>query len=230
MVKRLTLLVAPLFLAGCLSHPPPPPAPYHAFGKDSRWDLIIDDKHVTFIAAGRQPVVQPRPQVIVGIAGEIYQTPRINVNIVHGSCTIGNRTYADRVQVSVDDVAHEGCGGAASAVIDGDAAATLEGTRWRIAQVNGRQTPATGDYSMSFTDTGIGARAGCNSMGGSYRLVGRTLTVSDLASTLIGCPEPSATFEQQVSRVFGSPMQVEYAEGGRLVLSNSAGTISLTRS
>ena len=30
-----------------------------------------------------QPVRQPTPQVIIGFAGEIYQTPRINVNIVH---------------------------------------------------------------------------------------------------------------------------------------------------
>lgn len=228
MTMRLTLLIAPLFLAGCLSHPPPPPAPYHAFGKDSRWDLIIDDRNVTFIRAGQQPIVQPRPEPIIGIAGEIYQTPRIGVNIVHGTCTIDNRTYADRVQVSVDDVAHEGCGGAASAVIGGDAVAKLAGTRWHIALVNGRPTPAVGDYSMSFTDSGIGARAGCNSMGGSYQLAGRTLTVSDLASTLIGCPEPAASFEQQVSRVLGRPMQIQFAEGGRLVLSNDAGSISLT--
>jgi uncharacterized membrane protein len=51
--------------------------------------------------------------VIVGIAGEIYQTPRINVNIVHGECSDGmsDRVYPDKVQVSVDGKQFHGCGG-----------------------------------------------------------------------------------------------------------------------
>ena len=111
MLKRLTILVATSALAGCLPHPPPPPAPYHALGQDSAWDLIIDDKNVTFIATGQQPVAQPVPQAIIGIAGEIYQTPRINVNVVHGQCTLRGQTYPDKVQVYVDGTQHEGCGG-----------------------------------------------------------------------------------------------------------------------
>jgi len=98
-------------LGGCLPHPPPPPAPYHALGQDSAWDLIIDDKNVTFIAAGKQPIAQPVPQAIVGIAGEIYQTPRIDVNIVHSQCALNGQTYPDKVQVTVDNTQHQGCGG-----------------------------------------------------------------------------------------------------------------------
>ena len=112
MRMRISLLLAAVALAGCLPHPPPPPAPYHAVGKDSQWNLIIDDKHVTFIAAGQQPIREPKPAVVVGVAGDIYQTKRINVNIVHGHCAIGDRSYPDRVQVYVDGVEHDGCGGA----------------------------------------------------------------------------------------------------------------------
>jgi uncharacterized membrane protein len=113
-LARLAVL-APLFAAAgaCGPHPPPPPAPYHALGIDSAWHLIIDDKNVTYIGVGAQPVLQPRPQAIIGIAGEIYQTPRINVNIVHGQCSDGmsDRIYPDRVQVTVDGRRFEGCGG-----------------------------------------------------------------------------------------------------------------------
>lgn len=109
---RLSALIAlSSALAGCLPHPPPPPAPYHGVGKDSAWDLIIDDRNVTYIAAGQQPIVQPKPRVIIGVAGEIYQTPRINVNIVHGACTLGDRAFPDQVQVYVNGAGHEGCGG-----------------------------------------------------------------------------------------------------------------------
>ena len=111
MLKRFSLVLS-LTLAGCLSHPPPPAAPYHAVGDNGRWHLVIDDKHVTFLPAGGQPIRQPKPQVIIGVAGEIYQTPRINVNIVHAQCTLGTTgPYPDRVQVTVDGARHEGCGG-----------------------------------------------------------------------------------------------------------------------
>ena len=51
--------------------------------------------------------------MILGFAGEIYQTPRINVNIVHAQCSDGmsDRTYPDKVQVTVDGRRFNGCGG-----------------------------------------------------------------------------------------------------------------------
>jgi hypothetical protein len=110
MLKRFSLVFS-LTLAGCLSHPPPPAAPYHAVGPNGQWHLVIDDQQVTFLPAGGQPIREPKPQPVVGIAGEIYQTPRINVNIVHAQCALDGRTYPHRVQVSVDGRAHDGCGG-----------------------------------------------------------------------------------------------------------------------
>lgn len=230
MLTRIALLAAPLLLAGCLSHPPPPEAPYHAHGKDSGWNLIIDDRDVTFIPAGGAPIVQPKPPAIIGIAGEIYQAGRIGVNIVHAPCTIGSRTYSDRVQVTIEgDMAYEGCGGDTAQASNSDDGIQLAGTRWRVALVNGRPTAAVGDYSMQFQANGdFGARFGCNHMGGQYSLAGDTLTASNVVSTQMGCPEPSATFEQQAGRILQSPMDIEVAEGGRLVLSNAAGSISLT--
>ena len=56
---------------------------------------------------------QPTPPVIHGFAGEIYNTPRIHVNIVHGRCSDGmsDRVYPDKVQVDVDGRRFNGCGG-----------------------------------------------------------------------------------------------------------------------
>lgn len=114
-MKRLTLIAAATLVAGCLPHPPPPPAPYRAVAQaPADWTLIIDGRHVTFIGGQAQsPIREPRPQAIVGVAGEIYQTPRINVNIVHQPCRDGRTSFAypDTVQVSVDGRQHTGCGG-----------------------------------------------------------------------------------------------------------------------
>jgi uncharacterized membrane protein len=111
-VKKLLLGLSAI-LGGCAPLPPPPPPPYHAVGTEPFWDLLIDERNVTFTLSGSEPVLQRTPQVIHGIAGEIYQTPRINVNIVHGACSDGmsDRAFPDKVQVTVDGHRFNGCGG-----------------------------------------------------------------------------------------------------------------------
>ena len=105
--------------------------------------------------------------------------------------------------------------------------AELSGTNWRVVQVNGRPTPAAADYSMSFEEDRVGERLGCNHMGGRYRQAANLLTVSDLAQTLMGCPEPASTFESQGGAVLGQPMRIVFTSADRLLLSNAAGSIAL---
>jgi uncharacterized membrane protein len=112
-MKRLIRLALPAVVVGCVPPPPPPPPPYHAVGTEPFWNLLIDARDVTFTQPDAQPIRQPAPQVIHGFAGEVYQTPRINVNIVHGTCSDGmsDRVYPDKVQVTVDGHRFDGCGG-----------------------------------------------------------------------------------------------------------------------
>ena len=113
-MKKL-LLLAPVaaLLGGCLTHPAPPPAPYRALGTEPFWNLLIDERNLTFIQPEAAPILQPTPALIHGVAGEIYQTPRINVNIVHAQCSDGmsDRVYPYKVQVTVDGRRFDGCGG-----------------------------------------------------------------------------------------------------------------------
>ena len=113
-MKRLLVLALAASLAACLSTPPPPAAPYRALGTEPFWNLLIDEHHLTFTQMDGPMIQQPTPRVINGIAGEIYQTPRINVNIVHSrNCSDGmsDRVYPDSVQVDVDGRRFTGCGG-----------------------------------------------------------------------------------------------------------------------
>ena len=100
-------------VAGCSRVARPTRAPYKAVGTEPFWALVIDERQISFNQPDREPVQQPRPEAIVGFAGEIYQTPRINVNIVHAQCSDGmsDRVYPDKVQVTVDGQRFEGCGG-----------------------------------------------------------------------------------------------------------------------
>jgi len=119
-MKRLLALPLILAAAGCMMAPPPPPVTpnppggvYRALGTEPFWGLTIDASQMVFTQPDAQPVAQPTPRVIVGFAGEIYQTPRIRVNIVHAQCSDGmsDRVYPDKVQVDVDGRRFEGCGG-----------------------------------------------------------------------------------------------------------------------
>ncbi|MBV9527172.1 hypothetical protein [Sphingomonas sp.] len=112
--------IAPvLLLAGCMAAPAsqippgPPAATYRAVGTEPFWGLTIDEREIVFTAPDQTPVRQPRPQAIIGFAGEIYQTARIRVNIVHAQCSDGmsDKAYPDRVQVDVGGRRFEGCGG-----------------------------------------------------------------------------------------------------------------------
>ena len=85
-MKRLVLLSLAAALASCGPYPPPPPitpnppgGTYRALGTEPFWNLTIDPRRMVFTEANAPgvEVVQPTPRVIVGIAGEIYQTPRI---------------------------------------------------------------------------------------------------------------------------------------------------------
>lgn len=113
MKKLLFILPLVALTGGCLTAPPPPPAPYHAVGTEPFWNLLIDPINITFTQPDAQPILQRTPSSIIGVAGEIYQTQRINVNIVHARCSDGmsDRSYPDTVQVTVDGREFKGCGG-----------------------------------------------------------------------------------------------------------------------
>ncbi|HXG99462.1 MAG TPA: hypothetical protein VNI79_03485 [Sphingomicrobium sp.] len=110
-------------LAACQPHPAPPPimpfppgSAYRAIGNEPFWDLTIDQRGMVFTDRGTNvQVAQPTPVAINGVAGEIYQTPRLGVNIVHRQCSDGmsDRVYPDSVSVTVDGRPYRGCGAAA---------------------------------------------------------------------------------------------------------------------
>jgi len=106
--------------------------------------------------------------------------------------------------------------------------ASFDGTRWHVSAVNGNATPS-GDYSLQFAQANVSARFGCNHIGGRYSALGDTLRTFDVHSTLMGCPEPAATFERQGSMVLTSPMRIAWSGEARLTLSNEHGAIALER-
>ncbi|HVL29110.1 MAG TPA: hypothetical protein VM326_00140, partial [Sphingomicrobium sp.] len=96
---------------------PPGAGDYRALGTEPFWDLTIGREMIFTDRGTGLTIVQPTPQVIGGVAGEIYRTQRLEVNITHQRCSDGmsDRTYPDTVQVYADGRLYRGCGGAAIA-------------------------------------------------------------------------------------------------------------------
>jgi heat shock protein HslJ len=228
-MKQLLLLAPLALLAACAPLPPagPPPsaASYRALGTEPFWSLTIGPRDMIFEEANSpQRIIQSTPRPIIGIAGEIYQTPRLDVNIVHARCSDGmsDRIYPDKVQVTADGRRFEGCGG------DAVVPAGLAGTNWRVAAINGRATPRAGQFFLNFEAERIGAKFGCNGLGADYRQAGDTITTGPVMTTRMACPDMS--FETQGGAILERPLRMTWSGGDRLSLSNDRGTIELMRS
>lgn len=107
--------------------------------------------------------------------------------------------------------------------------ATFEGTRWQVTAINGQATPHNGEYRLQFEAGRVGGAFGCNQFGGTYRVQGDVMVASNVASTLMGCPEPAGTFERNGLAVLGQPMRLTWHSDRQLTLSNAAGSIALER-
>jgi heat shock protein HslJ len=107
--------------------------------------------------------------------------------------------------------------------------ATLEGSEWQVTAIDGTATPRSETYRLQFRDGNAGGRFGCNHFGGQFSASGQTLTLTDVASTLMGCPEPAATFERAGLAVLQQPMTMNWTSDQQLTLINGAGSIALER-
>lgn len=243
-----TILALPLLalgLAACQTYPQDPgypgPAPYpeaqvnyRAVGTEPFWDLEIGRDMVFTDRGTNQRVAEPTPRPIIGFAGEIYQTRRLNVNIVHSRCSDGmsDRTYPDTVTVRVDGRDYRGCGAGAAFFgqvgengLPNQGKISLSGTNWTVVAINGRPTPQRNFY-LNFQPDRIGAKFGCNALGAGYSVTGSTLNAGAVIGTQMACPDMS--FETMGSAVMAHPMKMAGA-GDDLTLQNRAGTITLRR-
>lgn len=217
---------------------PPMPGPggvfFHAVGQEPGWTLDIDAREMRFSGAyGEGPISQPTPRAINGFAGEIYQTPRLNVNVVHGQCrdAMSGRAYPSKVQIRADNRSFEGCGGPPEALSQAPPAASgpLADSHWRVVSINGRTTPSTDQYRVDFTVDRVGARFGCNSFNGSYFLDRDMMSTGPIMATKMACRGEAGRFESQGGAVLALPARVRFSPG-HLTLTNNAGIVELERS
>lgn len=199
-----------------------PAAPYKALGTEPFWSLSIDKRTMRFEAPGRPTVTVPTPRPINGFAGEIYRTRRVDVNIVHKSCSDGmsDRSFPDTVTVRVDGRSFNGCGGTP---VGGEQRSVVDGD-WAVESINGAVVPRGADVRVSFREGRLSGNSGCNSMNGSFRLERGFLTTGPIATTRRACIGRAAQLqERNLLAAFGERLSVSRNRGGKLILTGRGG-------
>lgn len=95
-----------------------------------------------------------------------------------------------------------------------DPASPLIGTTWLLDTLIDGQSASTipqelqGKATLSFDTERIAWTSGCNGSGGTYQMDRGVLTLADVATTLIGCPEPVKTVEATMAAVLEAKPKV----------------------
>lgn len=107
--------------------------------------------------------------------------------------------------------------------------ASLEGTQWVLATLNG-QPPVEGTTpTAAFAENQISGSAGCNQYSGSYVTSSSTLTIREVAMTEMYCMEPEGVMEQEQSFLSALTSAAGYqVTDGRLEILDPAGNAALT--
>jgi uncharacterized membrane protein len=233
---KVSTVIAATLMLGAATPALAQDAPYRALGTEPFWSLTIDSRMMTFQVPGGRPIAVATPKVINGFAGEIYQTRRMNVNVVHTSCSDGmsDRTYHDRVTVMLDGKRYEGCGGAAAGeqkppVRQGPGVAALEGSAWRIVSVDGMRADTARPTSIHFSNGRVEGNAGCNSFGGTYRQAGIRLETTRIISTKMACVGPGMAIEGKVFSILTGSSQLIYNRDATLTITSGGSRMTLAR-
>ena len=105
------------------------------------------------------------------------------------------------------------------------ASASLDGTQWNVAELDGEPVNAKGQGTLDFTNGQVSGTAFCNSFGGSYEVDGSALTLGQLVSTLMACEDmgPETEYFAALGKVAsyrrdGSTLVLSDADGADLVV------------
>jgi heat shock protein HslJ len=105
---------------------------------------------------------------------------------------------------------------------------TFEGVSWRLTTLAGKapqlSTAASRPVTARFEAGRVAGFSGCNNFTGSYTIDGDRVTLGQLATTMMACPEPEMAFESAFRGAFSGTVRYTI-RGDRLSLVADSGTV-----
>jgi heat shock protein HslJ len=76
-------------------------------------------------------------------------------------------------------------------------ATDLEGKTWKLTSINGQPPVPGSQVTITFENGKVGGSTGVNHFGGNYRASGASLTLSEIASTMMASTDPALNAQEQ---------------------------------
>ncbi len=231
-MNRYLWSLAFVFLLGSLTVSWAEEQPLICFGNEPFWSLELTEPGTARFSTPDSPpadylgaanTLAPRTETvwrgrpIAADGGELVAFLR------EGPCSDGmsDAVHPYSVNISLPDGRH--LGGCCRVPAAGSA--TPENATWRLTGLPGRELPGAGEreaVTVRFADGRITGFSGCNQLVGSYTLDGEKLVLGQLGGTMMACPEPARSTEDQFLKAFSGTMRV-VVEGDNLTLVPESG-------
>lgn len=243
-LTKFTILSATAMLTACATIPATDPLQqlpqgsngkaYMAMGTEPGWTAEITPGRINYNGNyGDTQIRLPVTAATPTNGGISYQAAGNGNSITiairyNASCSDGmsDRLYADEVTITANGQSYRGCGGAILPPV------SLEDTSWSITAINGNALTAdqSREASFRFADGRVDMTVGCNRMSGSYKAENHGMTVGPIMSTRMGCPQPQAKWESEISTILKDPLHMRYTPDGDMTLMGTKGkSIALNR-
>ncbi len=201
--------------------------PLRGFGHEPNWHVRVEARDTTIYRQieplvsfpTRQPRVSPDHFRFENPAGSAHVEFRREIcrDIATGM------PHPFTVTADVDAETFSGCGG--------DPEPLFANANWTLALLDDEPLTGERELSIRFEDGRVSGASGCNRFMGGYTLTGESLTLSQLATTQMACPDDAMTQERQVLDRLTEVAMFDLTEDGALLLrTGRGGTITAYRS
>jgi heat shock protein HslJ len=195
--------------------------PYTARGQEPGWMLTIGEQTITLTtqAGDRFDAANPRPgQPPQGRYDVVFNGKPVGIAIASGICrdSMSGMPHPDGVTISGLNGELKGCGGSPRALLGTD--------EWNITELGSSAVMGSTAPTIVFLkDNAVAGSGSCNRFRGGFKLTGESLTIEQLATTMMACPDQVMQQEQAIIRQLEATRSFDIRADGALVLKDAKG-------
>jgi heat shock protein HslJ len=194
---------------------------YVARGQEPGWSLTITDQTIALSTAAGERFEAANPNH--GYAPSTLYDVMLNgkpvrIAIERQICrdSMSGMPHPDSVTISGWNGVLNGCGGAPRALLGTD--------EWSITEIGSSAVMGSTAPTIAFlNDNAVAGSGSCNRFRGGFKLTGETLTIEQLATTMMACPDQVMQQEQAIIRQLEATHSFDIRADGALILKDAKG-------
>jgi heat shock protein HslJ len=196
-------------------------AAYTARGQEPGWSLTLTDQTIALSTAAGERLEAANPNrgyAPSTLYDVVLDGKPVRIAIERQICrdSMSGMPHPDRVTISGLNGVLNGCGGEPRALLGTD--------EWSITEIGSSAVMGSTAPTIVFLDDNAVAGSGsCNRFRGGFKLTGESLTIEQLATTMMACPDQVMQQEQAVIRQLEATRSFDIRADGALILKDAKG-------